>query len=136
MPANYRFRTSRSTVELVGATDTRDVVETWITTSPSGITFPVRVADSQWSASQVNALAAQYANALERLVAEPNVAAIYYEQDVNAAGNLVDMLVFVVTSDNGELTKEVREPLIVLILGNIDPVLEPAIHELNQLQEA
>jgi hypothetical protein len=134
MPGKFRTRTSHSDIELVGATDTRDVVVTYVTTAPSGVTFPVRVADSQYSAAQVDALASQYSDAIENLMGEPNIAAIYYEQDVNAAGNLVDTLVFVVTSDNGELTKEVREPLIVLILGNIRPVLDPAIAELNAVQ--
>jgi hypothetical protein len=131
---NFRTRSSRSTVELVGATDTQDVVETWVTTAPSGITFPIRIGDSAYNAELLAYYAEQYSTALEALVALPNIAAIYYEQDVNAAGNLEDMLVFVVTSDNGALTREVRESLLILLLGNMEPVFTPIIAELNQVQ--
>lgn len=132
--SNYELLSSHENVELVGAIDTRDVVQVQVRTVPSGISFPLRIPDSAFSDQAARALAEQYSAILERWVAEPTIAGIRYEQNVNAAGDLVDEFVFVVQSANGQFTREVSQPLIALILGNIDPIIQPIADELTRLE--
>lgn len=130
----FRVRSSHSDVELVG-NDVTDVVTAWITTSPSGVTLPVRVGDSEFNAAALSAWGNTYSDNIERWIAEPNVAGIYYEQDTNPSGNLTDTLVLILASDNGQITQELREPLVpLMLLGNIDAVIAPIIANLNAIQ--
>lgn len=130
----FKVLTSASTVQLTGTGDTEDVVKVWIETTPSQVRYVLYVADNQFTAAEISGLAGLYSPLFEKARHLPGVQDLYPRQDVNAAGDLVDHMVFVLASDDGRITEEWVQPqyAVAVYLG-IPDLVAAEVAKLNAI---
>lgn len=123
MAANYTIVSRRQTTEQIGTTEVRDVVRVGVQTKPSGIYFEFDQPLGSTLNSSIAARASTYSDELESIAASPQVAAIQYTQDINAAGQITDNLtIYVVAStDEGEAEGQIVQPFSNLDAADIAP---------------
>lgn len=116
MAANYLASGSFRTVQVFGGIAV-DVEVVQVTTLPSLVTFSYAVPLDLWTGNQAAGLLAPIAAGVENIIGYPEVAGARYEEDVDAAGNLVSLLVIIVQASSsdplqpGPFTGEVRAKL-------------------------
>ena len=97
-------------VELLGGSATRDVeVEQW-QTDASGVYFEFRIPRADWTPTQAAQEASQYANYIENVAQRSDVGGLFYNQTVNAAGQLVDVFDITVLSASGLSSAQIEVP--------------------------
>lgn len=111
MATLYEIIAAQATSEVVGTGDVIDVVQTWIQSKPNNVTFPARIPDAAFGVGNVRSVANISAYAVESIAALQHVAAMGHVQDVNPAGDLLDVLETFVQSTNGLLTSRLAFPL-------------------------
>lgn len=123
MGDNFTIVSRHQTTELVGTTDTRDVVRVGVTTKPSGIYFEFDQPLGTTMNASIAARAHTYSDDLESIAASPQVAAVQYTQDINAAGQITDDLTIYVeaTTDEGEADGQIVQPFSNLDAADIAP---------------
>jgi hypothetical protein len=132
MAQNFRVVSSRSTVRLVGNTDTEDVIEVWFETSPSHIRYPLYTTPENFQAGYLDGLASNYSALLEGWRHLHGVQAIFYRQDIDAAGDITGNFIFVLSDDSGNVTEEFPQSEFILVVGGgIDTIIENEVARLN-----
>jgi hypothetical protein len=127
----YDIVSRRQTEELLGGTTLQDVIEVGFVTKPSGIYVQTRMALPLISPQQIAQTVFPIAANIESLLHDPNVAAIVYIQDVNAAGQLIDVLEITYQSDDGRATGTYRVLVDMADLRYLSPILAPLVEQLN-----
>jgi hypothetical protein len=79
-----------------------------------GIYFEFTIPKTQWQAQIIQVSASDYASYIQQIGQHDHVTAAFYASDTNAAGLLVDTLVVVVETDDGESSAEVIIPFSML----------------------
>ena len=84
----------------------------YFTETTYGVSAAFTVDDLLFTAQGVQSLADEYAAAIQVIGEQTPVIAISYAQDLNAAGDLIDVLIVTVQSTSGNSTDNVEIPLL------------------------
>lgn len=106
MADTFTVVSSAPDVALLGLDQIVDVQQTMVQAKSSGVIFPVRVPSAGEIAGPTAQLAASMAAAFDVAAQTPGIAAMAVTQDVDAAGNLIDVVILTVVSTNGLVTAE------------------------------
>jgi len=133
MAENFTIVYQRQTEELVGGSRVRDVMEIGFETIPSDIYAQFRLALGSYNTTFVEPVASHIAEEIEQVAAFNNVAGMFYIQDINAAGLLIDVMEIIVTSTSGnssgvlhlripQLSPFVSAPLVNALVAKLDAI--------------
>jgi hypothetical protein len=111
MAENFVVLSSEPSVDLIGLDNLVDVQRTTVMALPAGVSFPVSVPSAGEIAGPTGELAAAMADAFNQAAGADGVVGIAVTQDVDAAGNLIDIVIVTVASSNGLITAEKTVPL-------------------------
>lgn len=111
MADTFTVVSSAPDVALLGLDQIVDVQQTMVQATGSGVIFPVRVPSTGDIAGPTGQLAASMAAAFDSAAQVPGIASMAVTQDIDAAGNLIDVVILIVTSTNGLITAEKTVPL-------------------------
>lgn len=103
-------------MQLLGGTQLERVVEVGATSIPSGVFFQFRLGAKGYTRAVGQAYADGFGLAIEAILAEATVVAADYEQDVDAAGHLIDQLEIFWQTEDGEAQGSIITPL-----SSLDP---------------
>lgn len=101
MATSFSVVTQYPGIDVLGGTQTQDVVFVGINTIPNGTYIEFPVPQSVYSSGVVNAAAIGWATIIETVWTEEWVAGVQWTQVVNAANQLVSSVVITVTSSSG-----------------------------------
>lgn len=130
--ASYTRIDANQTVETLGGTATRDVMQIGVQTTGEGVYFGFRVPISAWRSGAWRTTAEGYAELVDTVAAHPNVGGMLYVQDVGAGGQLVDIIEITVVSDDGSSSAVLREPLGKVYPPYVDPIIDQTAAQLNE----
>lgn len=128
MATNYDVVSARDTIEALGGIQTRPVYQVGATTKPNGVywvrRFPVAEFSQIGEPTRIDPLVIDAelntdAVFIEETLQLPNVIAIVYIQDQNAAGFLIDILEITVGDASGTVLETLRWPVANLSIGLI-----------------
>ena len=129
MASDYIVQTQTPTVQVLGPSSTIDVVQVGFTTVPHGVfayaNVPAEFYSKLGGEVAVDAFIEPLASLIERAMGIPGVIACRFEQDLSAAGLLVDSLVFTVSvtaqspAQLGPMTADVTIPVVFFLDPNI-----------------
>lgn len=102
MAGNYEVLAGESTVELVGATDVRDVQQITARAIPSGVVFHMRFTPAEYKPAIVQGLTSSFADQFNNLAAMPHVVGVATIQDIDGVGQIVDKLLITISSSSGK----------------------------------
>jgi hypothetical protein len=111
MADNFVVLSSEPSVDLIGLDNLVDVQRTTVMALPAGVSFPVSVPSAGEIAGPTGELAAAMADAFNQAAGADGVVGMAVTQDVDAAGNLIDIVIVTVVSSNGLITAEKTVPL-------------------------
>jgi hypothetical protein len=111
MAENFVVLSSEPSVDLIGLDNLVDVQRTTVMALPAGVSFPVSVPSAGEIAGPTGELAAAMADAFNQAAGADGVVGMAVTQDVDAAGNLIDIVIVTVASTNGLITAEKTVPL-------------------------
>jgi hypothetical protein len=111
MADNFVVLSSEPSVDLIGLDNLVDVQRTTVMALPAGVSFPVSVPSAGEIAGPTGELAAAMADAFNQAAGADGVVGMAVTQDVDAAGNLIDIVIVTVASSNGLITAEKTVPL-------------------------
>lgn len=111
MADNFVVLSSEPSVDLIGLDNLVDVQRTTVMALPAGVSFPVSVPSAGEIAGPTGELASAMANAFNQAAGTDGVVGMAVTQDVDAAGNLIDIVIVTVASSNGLLRTEKTVPL-------------------------
>jgi hypothetical protein len=111
MADNFVVLSSEPSVDLIGLDNLVDVQRTTVMALPAGVSFPVSVPSAGEIAGPTGELAAAMADAFNAAAGADGVVGMAVTQDVDAAGNLIDIVIVTVASTNGLITAEKTVPL-------------------------
>ena len=111
---SVRDVTSRDTILVRADGSVVDAATISATDGVYGIAFQFTLPKTDWRAEIINVSASNYASYIQQIGGHDHVSAIWYAQDVNAQGLLVDTLTVLVDSDSGNSTTEVTIPFTML----------------------
>jgi hypothetical protein len=94
--ASYALLASESTVQVLSPTLTNDVVYCTILTQPSGVIASMPVPKIAFDSSSARPELTAFANAIEQIMARPEVVAATGEQTIDHNGLLADNVTFTV----------------------------------------
>lgn len=109
----FSVLSSGADVQLIGLDQLVDVQQTMVIAKPSGVIFPVRVPSAGDIAGPTGDLASSMAAAFNQAATHPGVLGMAVTQDIDPAGNLVDVVIVTVASTNGLVTAEKTLPLAI-----------------------
>lgn len=124
---------SRSQDQLVGGSKLVPVRVVAFTTIPNEIYAEIRLDLSIIDPTQIGGIIDVTARAIEDVAGRADVAALSYFQDVNPAGQLVDMLEVIVQSTSGNSTEAADYPLgdvVALSFGTSPSAKIPSIPQI------
>lgn len=131
----HQIVTAHSGIQIASPTETVDVMVVWVRSTPSGVTFPLRIPDNQYSAAVATSLANTYSATIERWLTHPGIVGISFTEDVNPAGDLSDNFVFVVSSTSGNSTRNVVLSMLYLLYETaVYPVTDAVRADLDALE--
>jgi hypothetical protein len=113
MADNFVVLSSEPSVDLIGLDNLVDVQRTTVMALPAGVSFPVSVPSAGDIAGPTGELASAMADAFNACTQIPGIVGMAVTQDVDAAGNLIDIVIVTVASTNGLLTREKMVPLAI-----------------------
>lgn len=133
MADNFTVVTQYPGIDVLGGSQTQDVVFVGINTVPNGTYIEFPVLQSVYSAGVVEAAALGWATIIESVWAEKWVAGVQWTQVVNKANQLVSSVIITVESSSGNSTAQLTVPI-----SQLGPQLhQPQITALhNQLDDA
>jgi hypothetical protein len=111
MADNFVVLSSEPSVDLIGLDNLVDVQRTTVMALPAGVSFPVSVPSAGDIAGPTGELASAMADAFNAAAQTDGVVGMAVTQDVDAAGNLIDIVIVTVASTNGLITTEKTVPL-------------------------
>jgi hypothetical protein len=111
MADNFVVLSSEPSVDLIGLDNLVDVQRTTVMALPAGVSFPVSVPSAGDIAGPTGELASAMADAFNAAAQTDGVVGMAVTQDVDAAGNLIDIVIVTVASSNGLITTEKTVPL-------------------------
>lgn len=133
MAENFTVVTQYPGIDVIGGSQTQDVVFVGINTVPHGTYIEFPVIASVYSASIVEAAALGWATIIETVWGESWVVGVQWTQVVNASNQLVSSVIITVTSSSGNSSATMTVPI-----QSLGPKLhQPQITALhNQLDAA
>jgi len=131
MAATFTVVTQYPTLEFLGGTQTQDVMAIGYRTNANGVYFEVRVPRAGYTSSNVNSMGIGYTGTIEAAFDNANVIGGEWVQTPNAAGELVDNIVYTVASDSGNSTAQLTVPYSQLAPELYNPKLAALAQELN-----
>jgi hypothetical protein len=105
----YTILESGPDVELMGATDVKDVQAVTVQARPSNVIFTLRFLPEAYVPSIVASLTGQFAGYFNAMTQIPGVAGVTTFQDVNDADMLDDVMRIVVRSTSGKSSFPIEE---------------------------
>lgn len=134
MADTFTVVTQYPTLEFLGGTQTQDVMAIGYRTKAQGVYFEVRVPRAGYTAANVNSMGIGYTGTIEAAFTNPNVIGGEWTQTPNAAGELVDNIVYTVQSDSGNSTAQLVVPYSQLAPELYDPKLAALVKTLNDAE--
>jgi len=138
MAGNYTRVSARQTEELVGGTLLEDRMEVGFFTLPSNVFAQARVdltaVPTANVSSYIDSVLSQLSAVIEAVAQFTEVAALVYVQDVNAAGQLLDVMEITVWSTSGQSTGIVRVPLTAAFENEALPLISALHDQLNAIE--
>lgn len=110
-PGGVKFIGSEPALLVQSGPKAVDATTVYATDLKYGIDFQVTIPQTEFLGQGPTATAELYASYIEVIAALPATVAVYYGQDVNAAGNLIDVLFVIVGDPTQEFTTTVSVPL-------------------------
>ena len=133
MAAGYTIQGFTETYQLVGGNKVIRVREFHVVTHPSDIYFQFRRPKAKWAAENIANVASQLAARIEAVYKSPNVVGLLYSQDIDAAGQLIDMFTVFWQSDDGSISGSLEQPMASLGPGNTPPLVAADLASGNTL---
>lgn len=110
MATSFTVVTQYPGIDVLGGTQTQDVVFVGIDTVPHGTYIEFPVPQSVYSSEVVNAAAIGWATIIETVWSEDWVVGVQWTQVVNAANQLVPSVIITVTSTSGNSAGQLTVP--------------------------
>jgi hypothetical protein len=111
MATNYVVVTQYPGIDVIGGSQTQDVVFVGINTVPHDTYIEFPVIQSVYSAGIVKAAAIGWAQIIEAVWDEDWVVGVQWTQVVNASNQLVSSVIITVTSSSGNSTAQLTVPI-------------------------
>lgn len=135
MAETYAVVSQQSVVEFVPPDRTVNKHEVTARAEPSGIVFPVRVAQVDYTPSHLKIILGTIAEALNKLSRQPGVVGVDVEQDIGSGNQIVTSVVVTIESTSGASTADVRLSWGELFGVNGYPKLLAARKNLDAIEE-
>lgn len=103
MAASYEILASESTVELLGDTTLKDVLEITARSLPSGVVFKVRFPPVINDPGTIATVLGAWGDEYNDLSATPGVVGVAFRQDIDGSDQLKDKLVLTIDSTSGKM---------------------------------
>lgn len=127
MAGNYTIKNVRRTTELQGGSNSVAVNEYSVITAPSLVFFQFRRTLDKTSQANIASVAGQLATRIEEVMAEADVTAISYSQDVNQAGELLDNMYVYYTNADQTVSGHITTSLAAIGPNATPPLVAAAI---------
>ena len=114
MADNYTVITQYPGIDVIGGTQTQDVIFVGITTIPNGTYIEFPIAQKGFAADFVAGAAVGWATIVETVWTLPWVVGVQWTQIVNQSNQLVSSLVITVTSTSGNSAGQLTVPIVSL----------------------
>lgn len=124
--------TQRPDVLVRSATDVVDAVTITVEEKTYGVVFSFTISKREWQGMGTQGEAALYASWVQEIGSRPEVIGMGYSQDVNASGNLRDVIVITVGTPDGLHEAEVSWPLATLNSGGAFQAIADTYSTLTQ----
>ena len=111
-PGGVHFIGSEPSLLVQSGTKAVDATTVYAEDTIYGISFQVTIPQTEFLGQGPLSTAELYASYIQQVAALPAAVAVYYGQDVNAAGNLVDALFVVVGDPTQQFTTTVSVPIV------------------------
>jgi len=95
-------------IQVYAGTKVRDAVNITVQELTYGVTFSFTIPRTEWIGMGTQGEASLYASWVQYIGARDHVVGLNYTEDVNASGNLTDMLLVTLATPDGNNTAEVE----------------------------
>jgi len=131
MAETFTVVTQYPTLEFIGGTQTQDVMAVGYRTVAHNVYFEVRIPRKGYTPENVNSTGIGYTGTIEEAFKNQNVIGAEWAQTPTAAGDLVDNIVYTVSSDSGNSTAQLVVPFRQLAPSLYDPKIAALVKSLN-----
>lgn len=112
VPGSFKVVGQRPNILIQGGSQVVEAMTIDVQETLYGIFFSFTIPRTQWAGDGTQAEANFYTSTVQAIAAAPEVIAVSYAQDVNAAGALIDTLIVTVETPDGLNTAVVTLPLL------------------------
>ena len=130
----YEVLSSETTVELLGVSDVLDVQQVTARALPSNVVFHVRFSGPQFTPTDVAYFLGRFSGYFNALSAIPNVVGVTTFEDIDAAGQLQDMMQVTVRSDSGRMSSSLIEQSVGRSLGIMQEEVAQLVSTLDSIE--
>lgn len=102
MPSNYEWISASPDLEIIGPTESRDVMRVTVQAQPSGVVWAYNFPAESYKADQVAPFLERLSRGFNHMAANPHVAAVWTQQIVDRANRQADLGYATVTSSSGK----------------------------------
>jgi hypothetical protein len=132
--ANYVVLDQQPTVEFLGGSLTRPVMNVSYRTLPHNVYFEARIPQKAYSAAEVDATGKVDAAPLEALFTIPNVVDVQWTQTQRLDGTLLDQIVIGFTSSTGQGGNTVTVPWTGLTKAAVAALVKAGVEQLDDAE--
>ena len=126
--------TSRDTILVKADGSVVDAATISATDGIYGIDFSFTLPKTDWRAEIIQVSASNYASYIQQIGGHDHVTAAWYAPDTNAAGLLIDTLVVVVETDDGDSSAQVEIPFSQLNTPGAFAKIDAAYNQLVKIE--
>jgi hypothetical protein len=110
-PGSFRVLGQVPAIQVYAGTKVRDAVQITVQELTYGVTFSFTIPRTEWAGEGTQGAAELYAGWVQYIGARDHVVGLSYTEDVNASGNLTDMLLVTLATPDGNNVAEVEVEL-------------------------
>ena len=102
MPTNYEWISASPDLEILGPTESRDVMRVTVQAMPSGVVWAFNFASESYNAQTVAPFLERLSRGFNHMAANPHVVAVWTQQIVDRANRQADLGYATVSSSSGK----------------------------------
>lgn len=106
MPTNYEWLSGVPDLEIVGPTESRDVMRVTVQTTGAGVVWAYNFPAQNFNATVVAPFLERISTGLNHLAANPHVAAVWTQQIIDRQNRQADFVYATITSSSGKTEQD------------------------------